>query len=504
MLPLVREFYKHSDFKGLFLRRTYPELDREVIPRSLEYYPQTGAVYNESKKRWHWPAFGSYLQFGYAEHEKDVRNYDTAEYNYMAFDELTSFTEFQYKYLAFSRCRSKADSGLPAIVRNGTNPGNIGHGFVRARFIEPAPLGYTIIKTRFNDSHVVSRIYIPAKAQDNPHVDLNYITRLQMLPIAERLAKLDGDWWTFTGQVFDDWRIQPFADEPANACHVVKPFNIPDWWPHILSVDWGYAAMMWAGFAAISPDKRIYLYREYTRTQTKVSTWATELGKLARTDAAQFVDVVLDPSAWHQRGDEFTIAEQFDKYSGLTSRKADNDRLGGKILMQEVLRWRSKPAIKQHDSEEFDMEKAEWIRRNKGTASYEAYVDKFVPETIEPNIPILQVFEDVAEFQRVIPLCVYNDPNKVGVNKEDVQEFNGDDPYDGGRYLIKACMRYLGACGKEAEKREEVAKICAASVVAPDLTNFYIQMANLDARRRKSARPLKARRRYARNYLGRR
>lgn len=503
LLPIIREFYKSSDFKGLILRRTYPELERELIIRSNEYYPQTGAVYNESKKRWHWPTFGSYIQFGYAEHEKDVRNYDTAEYNYMAFDELTSFTEFQYKYLAFSRCRSKAVSGLPAIVRNGTNPGNIGHGFVRTRFVEPAPLGYTIIKERYGDKSI-SRIFIPAKATDNPHVDPNYIIRLQMLPIAEKLAKLDGDWWTFSGQVFDDWRIQPFADEPPNAQHVIPAFSIPEWWPRILAIDWGYTAMLWAGFAAISPERRIYLHREYACTKTKVSTWATDLGKIVKIECPRgLVDCVLDPSAWNNRGDEFTIAEQFETYSGIVPRKADNDRLGGKILMQEVLRWRPRPVKKLLSGEEFDMERAEWIRRNKGTVAYQNYVNQFVPEVPEDNIPILQVSEDCPEFIRAIPLCVYNDPGKPGLNKEDVAEFNGDDPYDGGRYLVKACMRYLDCSVKEGERREEVAAICQKATSAKDLTHFYMQMANLEAKRHRSAAPVRRRRRYARHSMGR-
>lgn len=504
VLPVARQFYKYSSFKGLLLRRTYPELERELILRSQEYLPQTGAIYSDSKKRWTWPAFGSHLQFGYAEHEKDVRRYDTAEYNYIGFDELTSFTEFQYKYLAFSRCRSKADSGLPAMVRAGTNPGNVGHGWVRTRFVEPAPLGYVVLRQTFSDGKTLGRIFIPAKATDNPHIDPNYITRLQMLPIAERLAKLDGDWWTFTGQVFDDWRIQPFADEPENACHVVAPSEIPAWWPHVLAIDWGYAALLWAGFAAISPERRIYLYREYTCKQTKVSTWAVDLSKLVKQDGGNFVDIVLDPSAWHNRGDEFTIAQQFEKCSGLQPRPADNDRLGGKILMQEVLRWKPQPTKKVLATESFDMEKAEWLRRNKGTAAYESYMDQFVPEVLETNIPVLQVFDTCSEFIRTIPLCVYNDPNKLGLNKEDVAEFSGDDPYDGGRYLMKACMRYLGAAVREGERREEVAAVCRDAETSKDLTSFYMRMANLEARRqRQSSQFVRRRRRYARNRMGR-
>ena len=90
------------------------------------------------------------MQFGHAMHEKDIRNYDSAEYNFVAFDELTHFTRFQYEYLAFTRCRS-SDPDLPAIVRSASNPGNIGHGWVRKRFIEPARAGRTVLEQTITD-----------------------------------------------------------------------------------------------------------------------------------------------------------------------------------------------------------------------------------------------------------------------------------------------------------------------------------------------------------------
>ena len=166
----------------------------------------------------------------------------------MAFDELTSFTEFQYLYLAFSRCRTSV-SELPAICRAASNPGNVGHGYVRKRFVEPARDGNTIIRetVKVNDKEtVLLRIFIPAKATDNPHIDPNYVIRMQMLPEAKRRAKSEGDWWTFSGQVFEEWRIEPFRDAPERARHVIKPVDIPPWWPKILAIDWGFSAMMCA------------------------------------------------------------------------------------------------------------------------------------------------------------------------------------------------------------------------------------------------------------------
>ena len=123
MLPIVRSFFQHPRFKGIIFRRTYPELEREIIKRSEFWYTPIGAKYNQEKHEWRFHS-GAVLRFGHCEYEQDVRKYDTDEYNYMAFDELTSFTEFQYIYLVMSRCRSSI-MALPAIARSGTNPGDV-------------------------------------------------------------------------------------------------------------------------------------------------------------------------------------------------------------------------------------------------------------------------------------------------------------------------------------------------------------------------------------------
>ena len=83
MLPLARDFHSHPRFKGLLLRRTYPELEKELILRTQEPYKAAGGEYNDDKKRWKFPS-QAVIQFGYAEYEKDVRRYDTTEYNYIA------------------------------------------------------------------------------------------------------------------------------------------------------------------------------------------------------------------------------------------------------------------------------------------------------------------------------------------------------------------------------------------------------------------------------------
>lgn len=506
MLPIVRQFHTYPRFKMLFLRRTFPELDNEVIPRSKEFYNAAGFnPYQDQKKRWTHPG-GGIIQFGHCEHEKDVAKYDTSEYNIIAFDEATSFTRHQYLYLTMSRCRSSS-SNLPSFVRGGTNPGNIGHSFFRKRFVEPARDGYTILRERREFHGAVtelSRIFIPSRAQDNTYLmqaDPGYISRLNSLPAAERAAKLLGDWWSFSGQVFDEWRDEPLPGDPESACHVVDPFQIPSYWPKILAIDWGYSAMTCAGWYAINPvpnekhRAKIYKYREYTCQKTKISTWAADIKRLSQGE--EFVDVVLDPSAWGNRGDEATIAQQFADGSKLVPRKADNDRLGGKLLMQEFIRLTPRPP-RFTPEEGFDTNLFEKLWRLRGPEAAQEYASLFLPEPEEKFLPKFQIFRNACpKTQETIPLCIYKrdaeartETNEEG-NIEDVAEFPGDDPYDETRYGLKACQRFLDTGIVEHNRVEQVAKACSQVEQTGNMTQFYINMTNIEARSQRATKGIK-------------
>ena len=487
MLPLVRGFHQHPHFKGLILRRTFPELEKEIILRAHEYYPSAGGRYNDQKRRYRFPS-GAIVEFGHAEHENDIRKYDTAEYNYIAPDELTSFTEFQYTYLINSRCRT-ADASLPAIARAGTNPGNVGHGWVRKYFVEPCVTGGKVLRSKvtFQGQTIERlRIFIPAKVQDNPYLmraDPTYLFRMGNLPPAERRAKQEGDWFTFEGQVFDDWRESPLPGEPANACHVYKPFEVfpggkpPGYWPRILTIDWGYSAMLWVGLGAISPDGRLYVYDEYTNKREKISSWAPKVRDMVDNEVID--DIIMCASAWQNRGDEKNIAQQFEEWSKLTPRKPDNDRLGGKMLLQEYLRFLPHP-IKEPVGE-LDYELAQEILRKRGMQAYDEYCASFRPQKPETNLPKLQVSEKCVELRKAIPLCVYDENNK-----EDVKEFDGDDPYDGIRYKVKAAEALKETSAKEFGKRQEVSKILEDFESTRNQNAFYMRMRILDASKKRS------------------
>lgn len=479
MIPPIRQFTEHPKFKGLVLRRTYTDLEKEIIPRQQEWYAPMGAIYNETKKLWKFPS-GARIQNGHAEREQDVRKYDSAEYNYIDWDEVTHFTGFQYLYLSLSRCRSSSPD-LPAFVRAFTNPGNVGHGFHKGRFVDPYPLGKKIIIDKITRQ---KRIYIPFLGKDNPHLLINdptYLARLEGLTETERRAKLFGDWNSYEGQVFSEFRIIHLPNEPENAVHVIAPFIIPDWWPRILAIDWGWTASTFIIWAAISPTGRVYVYRTYDAKKTLISTWTRQAVELTGDEVLH--DVIICHSAGQHRGEEKTIQEQVNEaFEGKYEvQLAPKDRIGGKSLLHEYLRWEQRPKLRQEEVI-FDRELAARILRNRGEDGYLQYLSMFIDEPPEVNLPKLQIFicdlsgKENKELIDVIPACI---PSET--NKEDVEEFPGDDPYDTIRMVVQVAHRYTDKASEEYKKHQRIAKVINDLATSQNQTAYYLNMAKLEA-----------------------
>lgn len=123
---------KYPGSKQLILRRTYPELDKSIIRTTLALYPKEIYRYISSS---HTGQFtnGSIIDFGYCDSETDIYRYQSAEFDVIRFDELTHFTKDMYIYL-ISRLRGV--NGFPKQMKSTTNPGGIGHKWVKERFID--------------------------------------------------------------------------------------------------------------------------------------------------------------------------------------------------------------------------------------------------------------------------------------------------------------------------------------------------------------------------------
>jgi hypothetical protein len=164
---IVHRWHEHPLFKQVFMRRTYPDLKKEIVGRSREIYTKFGATFNKTDMAWTFPRpdqmggrglsnAGAQIFLGHCEEEKDVHNYDSMEISLFTPDELTNSTEYIYLYIAFERNRAPKDSGLPSITRGAGMPGGIGHTFVKKRFIDPYPEGGKIIRGKGGNL----RIYI--------------------------------------------------------------------------------------------------------------------------------------------------------------------------------------------------------------------------------------------------------------------------------------------------------------------------------------------------------
>jgi predicted phage terminase large subunit-like protein len=178
------QFVRTPGYSALLLRRSFADLEKpdSLIPRSHQMLAATDAQYQAARKAWRFPS-GATLSFGYLDTDSDVYQYQSAAFQFCGFDELTQFSEFQYRYL-FSRLRVHAGVNVPLRMRAATNPGGIGHAWVKERF----GLGA-------NSSCPPERVFIPSNLTDNPHLDeARYRKSLAELDHVTRRQLEFGDW----------------------------------------------------------------------------------------------------------------------------------------------------------------------------------------------------------------------------------------------------------------------------------------------------------------------
>lgn len=238
-----------KNYSALLLRRTYADLSKPgaLLDRAAGWLRNTSAKWNEQKKQWTFPG-GAKISFGYLETENDKYNYQSSEYQFIGFDELSQFSQSQYLYL-FSRLRRLSNSNVPLRMRAGSNPGGVGGRWVQERFI---PTGFTPedaqetkawVKTgRDEAGRDYRRIFVPARMHDNPHLDqVEYLESLNELDLVTREQLLKGDW-----QVRERGNILPmWTDDHAHVitwdefASIFKTKHIPLNWLLGVYQDWG-------------------------------------------------------------------------------------------------------------------------------------------------------------------------------------------------------------------------------------------------------------------------
>lgn len=177
LLMAALAFVKIPEYSAILFRRTYADLalSGALMDRAHDWLQGTDAHWSDKTKTWTFPS-GATVAFGYLEHENTKYRYQGAEFQFIGFDELTQFTLSQYTYL-FSRLRRNKSMRVPLRMRSASNPGGIGHEWVKQRFL------------------VEDRKFIPATIDDNPHLDRKeYVQSLKELDPVTRQQLLQGSW----------------------------------------------------------------------------------------------------------------------------------------------------------------------------------------------------------------------------------------------------------------------------------------------------------------------
>ena len=331
---------KYSKSKQIIFRRTFPDLERSLIRVSLEIYPKSICSYNSSKHVWTFEN-GSIIDFGYIDSEKDVYQYQSAEYDVIRFDELTHFTEYTYIYM-ISRCRGA--NNYPKMIKSSSNPGGIGHNWVKERFIDIGePNKIHNCKLNEETLETGTRIFIPSLVTDNSFMltyDPNYIKRLDNLPEKERQALKFGNWDIYDGMFFPEFNRK---------IHVIEPFVIPEHWDRYIALDYGLD-MFAVLFIAVDTKGKAYIYNEIHKNNLIVSEARQTLKSIMRNDKYKYI--YAPPDLWNRNRDSGKSTAESFKENGVLLTKSNNNREAGWLAVKEWLKVRKVRNIQTGEIEE--------------------------------------------------------------------------------------------------------------------------------------------------------
>lgn len=334
-------------------RRKLPDLRRNHLqgPKSffmmLKEHLKSGHVKYDAKNN----EFGfwndSIIHLCYCDAEGDVENYQGAEIHVLMPDELTHYTDFQYRYLrgqvrlAGLEVPEKYKGFLPRIEA-GSNPGSVGHAWVRRAFISSKP-SMEIWKTPKEEGGM-KRQFIPAKLQDNDYLtkdDPDYMDRLHGMGSDTLVrAMLEGDWDIVAGAAFEKLRRD---------VHCIEPFTPPNDWQIFGALDWGSSKPFSFGLYTVSngdplPDGRTYRrgaiirYDEWYGWNGKpndglrLEVADVAIGMKDKLNGRRPSYISADPSMWKVDGGPSHAELMLGK--GIVLRRADNSRLAGYLQLR--------------------------------------------------------------------------------------------------------------------------------------------------------------------------
>ena len=336
---------------GIMLRRTREEL-LETYERAKEVFTLLGFKFNDSQHTCLSPNKAR-LRFAYLERDADAGRYQGHSYTRVYIEEIGNFPDSGPVLKMMATLRSA--KGVPVGFRATGNPGGPGHQWVKARYIDPAPMGWQVQKFEyvnpFDGSKVVrDRVFIPGRITDHNLLGAEYIANLQMSGSPELVrAWLEGDWSVITGAYFPEF---------STAKHVIAPFEIPKNWLRFRSFDWGSYRPFSCGWWAVSdgtlppyPRGAMIRYREWygmvpgqPNVGLRLRNEDIGQGIVERERGEDVVYGVADPSAFKEDGGPSHM-ETIHRAGATKWRPADNTRVSGWAQVRNRLIGEERPMI---------------------------------------------------------------------------------------------------------------------------------------------------------------
>ena len=247
--------YKHWDIKnavGMLACENYPSLqDRQLSKIGVEFPPWLGRMYDSH--RMYGRCFVLNAKWGGGiicfRNLDDPSKYASSEFAFILVDELTKNTIDVFTFLR-TRLRWPGVPDEECQFVGATNPGSVGHGWVKALWMDGIFGDEWIHPVDYRSQFA----YVPSTANDNKFLGADYWATLATLPENLRAAFRDGDWNIFVGQAFPQFNT---------TTHVCKPVPVPEYAPLYFTFDWGYGRPFSIGWWWVDGDNRVYRFAEW-------------------------------------------------------------------------------------------------------------------------------------------------------------------------------------------------------------------------------------------------
>jgi len=352
----------YPDYIGILLRRTFPDIVKNLKIECDKLYDLYGAEWKERNHCYVFPS-GARIFLNHCQDEKALRSFIGGNYHFMGIDEANQFvppTDFSEGWITKleTSLRTTNPELKPQLCLT-SNPGDIGHKYLKETYIDKCPpkVGKQVYNREFEvwytnkitgkpyvDEEGIERLFIPATVFDNPSIlenDKEYVRKLKRLNPTLRAMWLNGDWDIVIGMFFDMW--------DANT-HVIPQSKFEDMInfteeTHALYrfYDYGTKNPFVCLFASVDNDGNIVIFDEIVETGLSakkqaelVNEYTLEKYKLTPDD---FVEEISDP-AYNTRGSEGDdLVSPADRYEeqGISLIFGNNDREAGSKLLYDAL-----------------------------------------------------------------------------------------------------------------------------------------------------------------------